>query len=342
MIVKNEARHLADCVASVSGLADEICVVDTGSTDGTVELAASLGCRVGHFAWCDDFAAARNASLTLCTGDWIFALDADERIAQEDHPRIRALLNGPRDAAYRVTTRNYTDNAGQSGFVACVPGNLYADGFAGWFPSVKVRLFPNGLGAHFEGPVHELINPSLERAGVRLLECDVPVHHYGLARDASALAEKHALYLRLGQAKVLAEPGNPKAHAELGNQYVEMGAYGQAVAAYREALRLAPKSAELLKDLGGVLHLMGRAPEAERALQLAVEIDPGHVEAWRNLGVVLAGLGHWAEAEACFSRALAHAPGHKELTRYAALMREKLGLAGEMAADAPGKKEEHR
>lgn len=323
MIVKNEARHLSDCVASVSGLADEVCAVDTGSSDGTVELAAALGCRVGHFAWCDDFAAARNASLELCTGDWIFALDADERIATEDHMRIRALLDGARDVAYRITTRNYTDNVGQSGFVKCAADDAHANGFAGWFPSVKVRLFPNGLGARFEGPVHELINPSLERAGVRLLNSDVPVHHYGLARDAAAIAEKQALYLRLGQAKVAAEPGNAKAHAELGNQFIEMGAYAQAVAAYREALRLAPKSAELLKDLGGALHLLGRSPEAERALRLAVEIEPGHVEAWRNLGVVLAGAGHWAEAEACFARALESAPGHEELTRYAALMREK-------------------
>ena len=315
MIVKNEAQHLGECLDTVASLADEVCIVDTGSTDETVAIAERHGAKLGHFVWCDDFAAARNASLAMCGGDWIFALDADERIAPEDHEGMRALLAGPR-VGYRFTTRNYTDNPGQSGFELCGAGDLHARGFAGHFPSTKVRLFPNGLGAVFENPVHELINPSLERAGVAIATSLIPVHHYPLTKPREALAAKQALYLRLGKAKLALHPEDPKAHAELGNQYVDLGDYARAAGCYREALKRAPRSAELLKDLGGVLHLLGRAEEAEKALRLAVGLDAKHVEAWRNLGVVLAARGDWPGARDGFAKASALAPGRADLLDY--------------------------
>ena len=80
MIVRNEAGRLGACLESARGVADEMVVLDTGSTDGTREVAAAHGARVETFPWIDDFAAARNASLGLCTGDWTLVLDADERL----------------------------------------------------------------------------------------------------------------------------------------------------------------------------------------------------------------------------------------------------------------------
>jgi len=319
MIVKNESQHLPECLATLAPLRAEICVVDTGSADETIAIAEAHGCVVRHFAWGDDFAAARNASLAACSGDWIFVIDADERIAPEDHAALRTLITDARDAAYRITTRNYTDAAQQSGFVPCTPGDPQARGFAGWFPSTKVRLFPNRSGIAFEGAVHELINPSLMRAGVRILDCAIPVHHYALTKDAASLRAKQALYLRLGEAKLAADPSNPKAHAELANQYIDLGNYARAAQHLREALRLAPGSPELLKDLGGVLHLLGRGADAEKALRLALALDPTHVEAWRNLGVVLAARAAWPEAHDAFAQALALAPSDPTLAHYIAV-----------------------
>ena len=84
MIVKNENHNLSRCLESVKDLVDEMVIVDTGSTDGTVEISKSYGAKVGFFAWCDDFAAARNHSLSLATGDWILVLDADEELIIDD------------------------------------------------------------------------------------------------------------------------------------------------------------------------------------------------------------------------------------------------------------------
>ena len=81
MIVKNEERFLGQCLASVKDIADELIVIDTGSTDRTVEIAREHGAQVGHFEWCNDFAAARNASIAAATGDWILFLDADEELS---------------------------------------------------------------------------------------------------------------------------------------------------------------------------------------------------------------------------------------------------------------------
>ena len=123
MIVRDAAGHLGECLAGIGGWAEEVCVVDTGSADGTLDVAREAGCVVGEFAWRDDFAAARNASLELCSGDWIFVLDADERLAPGDLAGIRGLMAGGPGYCYRFTTRNYTDETQVSDFVACLPGS---------------------------------------------------------------------------------------------------------------------------------------------------------------------------------------------------------------------------
>lgn len=95
MIVKNESSCLAKCLESVKG-ADELIVVDTGSTDNTKEIAALYGAKIYDFPWIDDFAAARNYSLQQCTGDFIFIIDADWTLAPGGMEKIRkATENAP-------------------------------------------------------------------------------------------------------------------------------------------------------------------------------------------------------------------------------------------------------
>ncbi|HNT88235.1 MAG TPA: tetratricopeptide repeat protein, partial [Candidatus Hydrogenedentes bacterium] len=331
MIVRNEAALLPEFLESVKPWADEVCVVDTGSDDSTPELAADAGCKVAHFAWCDDFAAARNESLALCGGDWVLVLDADERIAPEDGLRLRELVAGPRDACYRFTTRNYTNTAHLSGFVPCAPGDPWARGFLGWSPSTKVRLFPHGVGARFEGCIHELVNESLARAGIRITHADMLIHHYPLLCPPERIRAKEALYLRLGRDKVAACPDDPQAHVELGRQLVDMGDHGAAAAAYRDALRLAPENAEILRELGATLFLIGRHDEARRALELALRRDAGMADAWRNLGVIHAYAGAWIEALPCFEEAARLDPANPVLFEYLGEALHQSGRADEAA-----------
>ncbi len=92
MIVKNEEKDLARCLSSVKPFADEIVVVDTGSTDRTVEIAESFGASIHYFAWCEDFAAARNFALDRTHGEWVLHVDADEVAVVADPAALRAEL----------------------------------------------------------------------------------------------------------------------------------------------------------------------------------------------------------------------------------------------------------
>ena len=334
MIVKDEAVHLPECLDSVRRAVSEICIVDTGSVDNTLEIAKEYAAKVSVFIWCDDFAAARNESLRLCTADWIFILDADERIAPGDLPALSNLARGSHDCCYRFTTRNYTNNTGVSEFQACDPSDPNARGFDGWYPSAKVRFFPNKRGAKFEGKVHELVNHSLERQGIRTIDCPIPVHHYPLTKDSEQIRKKQELYLKLGHEKTVADPKDPNAYAELGNQYAEVGDYANAAGAYREAAKLDPNNAVYLKDLGGMLQQLGRHEEAHRALRLAIEQDPNLLDAWRNLGVVLVESKQYEGAIECFQKALQLEPAWGDGHRYLSVAIEGADRLTDAAAES--------
>ncbi len=325
MIVKNEARNLPACVESLRRFADEICVVDTGSEDGTLALARELGCVTGVFDWCGDFAAARNAALAQCRCDWIFVADADERIAAGDAPRIRALTGAGPSHWYSFITRNYTHDEHLSEFVRCAPGEPEARGYAGWFPSLKVRLFPRDPENRFVGRVHELLRCHRPNAEITVSESGIPVHHYPLDKGPEAIEAKRRLYLALGRKKLEESPDCAPAWAELAVQHVELGEYAEGIAAYRNALRLEPLNAGWLRELGAVLLIQGNLAEARTALEVSLKLDPDSVEAWRNLGVLHFRAEAWGMARAAFEQAIALAPEHAASRDYLAMTLEKLG-----------------
>src|SRR5438128_5043091 len=107
LMVRNEEEKLAACLQSAAGLVDETIVVDTGSTDGTRELASKLGARLFEFPWCDDFAAARNECIRHARGDFIFWMDADESIDSSNREKLRLLFNTlPRHGDRETRTRS--------------------------------------------------------------------------------------------------------------------------------------------------------------------------------------------------------------------------------------------
>ncbi len=326
VIVRNEAQRLPTFLDDLAPLRCEVCLVDTGSSDDTVAIARSRGLTVHTFPWCDDFSAARNAALAHCRGEWVLSLDADERIAPEDVGALSELIHGPRDIAYRLTTRNYSTNSTVSGYVAARLDDPNAAGYPGWFPSTKVRLFPRIPGIGFEGAVHELIGPSLERKGIRMATADIPIHHYPMRHrsEADQLKKQH-FYLELGKQKIAQNPSDPKAHNELGDQYVDLGEIGLALKSYKEAVRLDPGNAHWLKGLGSALLLAGQTPQATQALRMSLQRDADQEECWRNLGVAYVQAGDWTQAREAFEQALDAAPDHPENQRYLAIARHSCG-----------------
>ena len=92
VITKNEEKNIGKWLQEMSAIADEMIVVDTGSTDNTVNMAKRAGAKVYHFKWINDFAAAKNHAIEQATGDWILFLDADEYFSDETKHNVRNLL----------------------------------------------------------------------------------------------------------------------------------------------------------------------------------------------------------------------------------------------------------
>lgn len=93
IITKNEEKNISRCLESIKNIADEIIVVDTGSTDKTVEIANKYESKVSFHKWNNDFSDARNASIKKATKDWILFLDADEELPKEEGIKLKELIN---------------------------------------------------------------------------------------------------------------------------------------------------------------------------------------------------------------------------------------------------------
>jgi glycosyltransferase involved in cell wall biosynthesis len=140
IVTLNEEANLPRTLASVTW-ADEVVVVDSGSTDGTRAAAQSHGARFVTEPW-RGFAAQKNFALSLCTSEWVLSLDADESVSPELAASIqRAIAAAPSGTAYMLPRRNF--------FL----GRWMRHG--GYYPDAKLRLFPRGQGTFQETPVHE-------------------------------------------------------------------------------------------------------------------------------------------------------------------------------------------
>ena len=147
MIVKNEERSLARCLKAALPLADKIYITDTGSTDKTKEIATSFGAVVTDFAWCQDFAAARNFALSQSDCDWNLVLDADEYLVRGSRKDLDVFL-GRTDLIGAIQRQDF--------YMEDAPGGEAQMAYAYSYTS---RLLPKGIG--YTGKIHEQVDSSL-------------------------------------------------------------------------------------------------------------------------------------------------------------------------------------
>lgn len=233
-IVKNEEKTLPNAIKSVSRIADEIIVVDTGSTDRTIEKAEALGAKIFHFDWCNDYSAARNTSIKYSTSKWILYLDADEELAKESSTIIRELA--------QKSEKN-------TGALLCEIKSSYFDldnstlMYTGKYP----RFFRN-IGypvLHFFGKVHEQISTSLLERNYQMLESPLIIEHHGYAISQQEMSDKLKRHLKTLREHVEQEPYNGYSWYHLGNTLFQMKQYSEC----REILENAIKCDNLSKLL---------------------------------------------------------------------------------------------
>ena len=161
MIVKNEEKFLSNCLESIENFVDEIIVVDTGSTDKTIEIAKSFNSKLYYFKWDDNFSNARNFSIEKATMDWILVLDADETLSIIDQKIILKEINLKiKNVAYMLNTINESSTGVD-------------------IQSFVPRLFPNHKNIYFKNPIHEQITESLEKINFNLVKSKAKINHVG-------------------------------------------------------------------------------------------------------------------------------------------------------------------
>jgi len=148
MIVKDEEKNIQRALAWAKPVAFEQIVVDTGSTDKTVELAEAMGAKVYHFEWIKDFSAAKNYAIEQATGDWIAFLDADEYLSPEDTKKLTKKLE----------TLENNSNTQKSINVINMPWVHLNDNGEAMGINTQTRLFRNIKEIRYIGRIHEQIS----------------------------------------------------------------------------------------------------------------------------------------------------------------------------------------
>ena len=296
MIVKNEEKYLAKCLQNIKPILNEIVIVDTGSSDRTKDLAIAYGANVYDFEWIDDFAAARNFSISKAKSDWIMVLDADEVISPKDFDKLRKILSdkSQKTSAYSLTTRNYCNKPNT---VTWVPNDgFYPEeekGF-GWLPSEKVRIFRNKDAVKFEGAVHEMVDQVLKRKNKSVKKCSIPVHHYGTL-NTKELDQKGRLYYNIGLKKIQENGNDINALREVAVQATELCENDEALRLWEKYLALKPdphSTSEAFVNMGAIYMRMNDYDRALFAAENAVNSDPGLKEGHYNLAIATLFQGH--------------------------------------------------
>jgi tetratricopeptide (TPR) repeat protein len=235
MIVRNEAQYLRECLESVRGIVSETIVVDTGSTDGTREIATALGARIVEFTWAQDFSLARNCALSEATGKWILVLDADERLQPEHREKLAELL---RSEAEKYPEPCHAFSLLQNSVI------MQGSSRSSLLVSI-IRLFPNRPEIRYTWPIHEQVADSLGRAGIPVLETSIEIHHLGYASPETNREKQKRNLALLEKQTEAGHHGHPISLFLLAGAYLDLGRFEDALAAYDRCMTVAPEGSDV-------------------------------------------------------------------------------------------------
>lgn len=294
LIVKNEARDLPRCLQSLEAVVDETVVLDTGSTDGTPDVARRLGANVVQRPWSHDFADARNAALAVARGKWVLVVDADEELDPPSARRLRERLEREDADGYRLIVRNLQP-----------PGSLLR-----WRDMHLTRLFRRDPAHRYEGRIHEQVAPSILASGGTIAETDLVIIHYGYTVPEAQGASRAERNLGLLDAMAQVHPKDAYVQFQLGATWMAIGRPHEARRALTRAMeldqgtlgaegraecelklaQLALGSSDDARALAHAENTLRRSPEDALALYVA--------------GVAAFGLGRMHQAEDALARLL--------------------------------------
>ena len=241
MIVKDEERCLKRCLDSVRGLVDRMIVVDTGSQDGTREIACRAGAEVYGYTWKNDFAEARNYALSLSDADWNLILDADEYITEGTRGDMDMFLRAGDCLGDVYIYNRYQEDGEESCVRFCAS-----------------RILPRGV--YFKGKIHEQPDTDLPSVLVPL-----KVEHDGYMQ--TGVKEKRNLPYLL--AELEERPGDPYLLYKIAGSYQTLGDEERALGFFRIFYKeVSPQEAYRAKGVVGFLYSLMECGQFEEALKI--------------------------------------------------------------------------
>jgi glycosyltransferase involved in cell wall biosynthesis len=216
LICKNEQEVIGKCLESVKDIVSEIIAVDTGSTDGTLDILKKYNAKIIQQEWTDDFSFHRNEGLKYATGDWNLMLDADEEIPEDSKPALRQILaENNKNKVYNVNIKNLIDD--NDPVMHC-----------------NFRLFPNSPDLRFVNPVHEALtisNKYAQTTGGKFY-----ILHYGYLNIHKLRKKTDERNLRILLKLVEKDPSQSHFYYYIGQQYFLNNQFELAMENYKKAL----------------------------------------------------------------------------------------------------------
>jgi len=297
-LVRDEADDLRRLLHWHRELYDEAIVVDTGSADNSVAVAAKMGAQVHQFAWQDDFSAARNHGLQQANGQWVLVLDCDEVISPGDFAAIRKLCSGVQ-AGWVFEQWNYCREIYDSAWFPLTSESPLAPAAAtGFVKASTCRLFPVRNDLFYLGMVHELPDDSLLNAGIPLIKTSVAIHHYGHLVSTDRQEAKKVRYAKLLRKKLQLNPQDVKARYEMAVQLSNEGSSELAQRLLKRTISENPHHPETHRArllLGRLLIAGGTPTAAVTHMETAVRKWPALREGWIDTARLHLRLGHWQQ-----------------------------------------------
>jgi len=296
MIVKDEESFIANCLQSVQEIVDEIIIVDTGSTDKTVEIAYTYGAKVYHLPWDNNFSDARNFSLEKATGEWILILDADEELNPEDKSKLKKLTTIKDIDAYYVMVYNYLGKKKATTKLI----------------DARISLFRNNQKYRYQGVIHEEIEQNIISNNGRIKFSDAIINHYGYLDEVIIAKNKTNRNSAIILQELKKEKENIFLNYALATEYLQEKKYKKALILFQEAIAIwspnHPNYSDAFYKLCFCLYELKEYKACKIWINIGVKLFPKYTDLYYLKGSLEKEIKEWKNAEASFQKCILLGP----------------------------------
>ena len=321
MITRNEEEFIEKCINSVRNIADEIIIVDTGSTDKTKEVCKKIAAESGNFfdlkffdvKWNDDFSAARNESISHAAKEWVLVVDADELIEKKDLAKIKELAENPEGFdGFSFEQRTYISNFFEG---AVKNGTDFepAKNYPFFIPNHLVRLFRNGIGISFRHRIHELAEDSMEEKGIKYKKTGIVLHHFGSLRGDKSISDKAEQYSRIILMQLEEFPKSARYNYQAARMYLGKNDFTGALKYFKKASKINPNHKLVFSEIAKIYMQMNDKAHAIEYFKKSAKFNPDNPSPANNLAVIYMSMGKFAQAKKLLEEQLKKSPGNRAL-----------------------------